>query len=72
MEKEDIFFAEEKKTDKEKEGNILRRKILFLWMMRRTEKENVTIVGQQTNKRTRKDRTTQPRDHGRLRWAISP
>ena len=50
MEKEDIFFAEEKKTDKEKEGNILRRKILFLWMMRRTEKENVTIVGQRTNK----------------------
>ena len=30
------------------------------------EKENVTIVGQRTNERTRKDRVTQPMDHVRL------
>ena len=29
----------------------------------------VTIAGQRTNDRTRKDRATQPMDHGRLRWA---
>ena len=28
---------------------------------------DVTIAGRQTNKRTRKDRATQPLDHGRLR-----
>ena len=32
----------------------------------------VTIAGRQTTKQqTRKDRATQPLDHGRLRWAIS-
>ena len=28
---------------------------------------DVTIAGRTTNDRTRKDRTTQPMDHGRLR-----
>ena len=35
---------------------------------------DVTIAGRtdgQTNERTRKDRATQPMDHGRLRWAIT-
>ena len=35
---------------------------------------DVTIAGQpneRTNERTRKDRATQPMDHGRLRWAIT-
>ena len=30
---------------------------------------DVTIAGQRTNDRTRKDRATQPMDYGRLRWA---
>ena len=59
MEKENVLFVEEKKTEKEKfgegkyiflrrrrktekekEGNILRTQIIFLWR-RRTEKENI-------------------------------
>ena len=30
---------------------------------------DVTIAGQTTNRTKRKDRATQPLDHGRLRWA---
>ena len=47
--------------------------LLCLYILKKAKIwSDVTIAGRRTNKRqTRKDRATQPIDHGRLRWAIS-
>ena len=40
-----IFGQKGRRRTEEKEDNIWRRKIIFLWRRRRTEKENLFIVG---------------------------
>ena len=46
-------------------------RLLCLYILKKKVEiwSDVSIVGGTTNKRTRKDRATQPMDHGRLRWA---
>ena len=73
LEKDNTFLRRRRKMEKEKEENIWRRKIfgggkynLFRRRRKILAKENFTITGE-TNNRTRKDRATQPMDHGRLR-----
>ena len=48
--------------------NWVRTKLLCLYILKKVEIwSDVTIAGRRTNVQTRKDRATQPMDHGRLR-----
>ena len=71
--KENIFFWRGKEKQSSKS-----RKIYFLKGWRKTVKKKEENIlrrimlpeqDEQTNDRTRKDRATQPMDHGRLKWA---
>ena len=48
--------------------NLVGKRLLCLNILKKVETcADVTIAGQRTNDRTRKDKATQPMDHGRLK-----
>ena len=53
LEKENIFFVEEEKTETEMEGNIWRREIYFLRRRRKRRKENISFAGERKQRRKR-------------------